>query len=598
MRSDGSGASRSRLHATSSSASDSYASSSRPRRRSSTGVSVSSLHRSRSSMAVAFFALLVLAMHLVNMVSLRQVDSTSNPSNAQQNALFKHVNARGSTPPPIATVQSSDKPQEGDTSSPSAASLPPLIVGFGAIEGDENARDAPDVTAKVTNCQRVRDYGLIAALKTSASVFCDDDNANEEDPKSKYTFYSVPDAGIQSTHFQNLQLDLRKARVYKPIQSMAQDGGNHDPRFRYQSIAPLCSCSTLQDDEHGSPRVWNSIMAIDPEKRFTVCKNTGFNESFPDGVMMTFSDTNVVLMARKDDHNPFFQVSATLNAWIMMQVLKWRNDSTQLVYLDKGYESPVDALQKAMLSPDHPAIPGREIYRHVVHFDSVLLAPFEFSGPMMQHLDNTEPCHHNTLIADFRALALSKMNVSMQKGDLKTCTITVISRRNYGGRVVQRRWRNENEVLVAMRDDYGPSNSIADEKDATPPLYKYGTCRFQSIDFVDLPIEQQMQIMIESDVVISMHGAGLVNVLWTRPETLVVEIFPMLKRRYGYRNLCQFIGCNWKEFRGGKDIRLGRSREPNANDKTIPYDEWKAFFDPLLRATVRDLETRVDAART
>uniref|UniRef100_K3X9J2 Glycosyltransferase 61 catalytic domain-containing protein n=1 Tax=Globisporangium ultimum (strain ATCC 200006 / CBS 805.95 / DAOM BR144) TaxID=431595 RepID=K3X9J2_GLOUD len=549
-------------------------------------------------MAVGFFALLVLAMYLVNMVTLRQIDSISNPSDTQLNARFKHAGVRGSTPPPVAAAEPSDKPQEDDTSSKYSASLPPLIVNFGAINGDENARDALEVTAKVTNCQRVRDYGLIDELKTSATAFCSDDTANEEDPKSRYTFYSVPDAGIHGTHFQNLRLDLRKARVYKPIHSMAQDGGNHDPRFRYQSIAPLCSCATAQDDEHGSPRVWNSLMAIDPEKRYTVCKSTGFNESFPDGVVTTFSGTNVVLMARKDDHNPFFQVSATLNAWIMLQVLKWGDHSTQLVYLDKGYESPVDALQKAMLSPDHPVIPGRDIYRHVVHFDSVLLAPYEFSGPMMQHLDNTEPCHHSALIADFRALALSKLNVPTQKADPKTCTITVISRRNYGGRVVQRRWRNENEVLETLRSDYGPSNSIADEKNATTPLYKYGTCRFQSIDFVDLPIEQQMQIMIESDVVISMHGAGLVNVLWTRPETLVIEIFPMLKRRYGYRNLCQFIGCNWKEFRGGKDIRLGRSREPNANDKTIPYNEWKAFFDPLLRAAVRDLEGRVDAART
>ena len=38
-------------------------------------------------------------------------------------------------------------------------------------------------------------------------------------------------------------------------------------------------------------------------------------------------------------------------------------------------------------------------------------------------------------------------------------------------------------------------------------------------------------------VIISMHGAGLANLLWARQGTVVVEIFPRNKRRYGYEHL-------------------------------------------------------------
>jgi len=239
------------------------------------------------------------------------------------------------------------------------------------------------------------------------------------------------------------------------------------------------------------------MMALDPEKGYTVCTNTSFanavaEPSVPDSVT-TFTGTNLILLARKDDHNPFFQISATLNAWIMMQAVGWTAETTQLVYFDKGYASPADALQKAILSPNHRVIPGGDLFRKVVHFDSLLVAPYEYSGPMMQHLDNMEPCYHSDLIADFRALALSRMQVSQDKAELKTCTITVISRRNYGGRIVQRRWRNEDEVMAAMRKDYAADG--VDDGDA-PPLYKYGECLFQSIDFVDLSISQQMKIMV------------------------------------------------------------------------------------------------------
>ncbi|KAF1788223.1 Glycosyltransferase AER61, uncharacterized [Phytophthora cactorum] len=69
----------------------------------------------------------------------------------------------------------------------------------------------------------------------------------------------------------------------------------------------------------------------------------------------------------------------------------------------------------------------------------------------------------------------------------------------------------------------------------------------------------QMKAMLDSDVEIGMHGAGMFNVLWTRPETLVIEIFPRRRFRWGYRNICQYIGCKWHDFRRGRDIGIHSS---------------------------------------
>jgi protein O-GlcNAc transferase len=107
---------------------------------------------------------------------------------------------------------------------------------------------------------------------------------------------------------------------------------------------------------------------------------------------------------------------------------------------------------------------------------------------------------------------------------------------------------------------------------------------------VDLTLDKQMQVIVNSDIVIGMHGAGMVNVLWTRPETLVIEIFPRLRKRWGYRNLCQFVGCDWHEFRGGTDI--GEDEAANTKDKRIAYDEWRKFFDPLLRKRYAQVEAQ------
>ncbi|EGZ22828.1 hypothetical protein PHYSODRAFT_253767 [Phytophthora sojae] len=104
----------------------------------------------------------------------------------------------------------------------------------------------------------------------------------------------------------------------------------------------------------------------------------------------------------------------------------------------------------------------------------------------------------------------------------------------------------------------------------------------------------QMQTMVESDVVVGTHGAGMVNVMWTRPETLVVEIFPRFRRRWGYRNLCQYLGCSWHEFRGREDVAV-RTTDPNDMDKRLRYEEWKRFFDSLFRDAITRLEKTVEA---
>ncbi|GLD96976.1 hypothetical protein PINS_up005659 [Pythium insidiosum] len=194
------------------------------------------------------------------------------------------------------------------------------------------------------------------------------------------------------------------------------------------------------------------------------------------------------MLARRDDHNPFFQLSATLNTWLLLDVLGWAPETTQLVYLDDGLPSPVDALQKAVLSPAHDVVRGRELMGHVLRFDELLIAPFEYSGPMMQHLDDAEPCRANRLLSTFRRHALETMDVPLTKEDPDACVVTVITRRPYQGRMVQRKWLNEAAVLDAMRQHYANAST-----GTTTVITSH--CVFQSVDFVELSLREQMRVV-------------------------------------------------------------------------------------------------------
>ncbi|KAG6622873.1 uncharacterized protein IUM83_09232 [Phytophthora cinnamomi] len=475
------------------------------------------------------------------------------------------------------------------------------------VQRTKPPHDYSNVETK-NKCYAERDVGIISAVQKAARHFCPKGgwDRRKQGPVSaqqatRVSTYRVG-GGLKATTFQNLMLDLVDVAVNAPIKSMAEDGGRHDPRFNFNPRLINCACEELAnhyrklpgDKERRAEQIWYpTLMGLPGEgiPMTSICSprkpenNKRSPWDFvqnplvaPDGNETVVFEDPVVLIARRDDHNPFFQISNALNAWIMLQALGWDVTKTRVIHLDGGYPSPIDALHQEILAPHHEIIDGSTLIGKRLHFrGDVLVSPYEFSGPMMQHLDNDEPCFESQLMKTFRSKSLLTLNVTPEVEreigltTIRPMIVTVITRRPYGGRTLSRVWVNEDEVMSNMRLEYKGLN-----------------VKFQSIDYVNLTLVEQMKTTIESDMIISMHGAGLVNVLWARPMTVILEIFPKERFRWGYRNMCQFVGCDWHEFRGGEDI--GDHPEPNTKNKRIPYDEWMAFFHPLFRQTFGTFE--------
>jgi glycoprotein 2-beta-D-xylosyltransferase len=502
--------------------------------------------------------------------------TASDPARARWIAAMRAINKVVTTAPVGAASTPTASPVASESQVAFLLSPDVRVPPKFASEGDT-------VVSDEFQCFSKRDYGVIVRLANSTRLFCAEtvtsDNG-EEMVTSSFAHLSVGDADLMATAFRHLRLDLRNAQVAHDISAVSEDGGGHDPRIRYTPNLTECSCAQTQDRAHGVPRVWRFFLAADPEDNYVACSSrpmtaaqwTSGRDSGENPLVV--AGRNTVVLSRKDDHNPFFQLSALFNAWIAVRAASWSTDSMQLLFLDKGLPTPMDELQHALLAPNVPAIRGGDVLGRVVHLESALVAPIETSGPLMTHLNDRQPCQHNQLLTEFRRAAIHSMGIdeaANSTNSTEKCVVTVISRRAYGGRRVQRMWTNEDEVLDKMRADYGD------------------LCVVQSFDFADLPMQEQMRLMLTSDVVIGMHGAGMVNVAWTRPGTLVVEIFPKRRFRWGYRNLCQFLGCDWHEFRKGRDVMVGRDTDPNAMDKTIDYSVWKAFFEPLLRSRLANM---------
>ena len=79
---------------------------------------------------------------------------------------------------------------------------------------------------------------------------------------------------------------------------------------------------------------------------------------------------------------------------------------------------------------------------------------------------------------------------------------------------------------------------LINEEELLPWLHKYG---FQRVFLERLPITEQVQMMRETSHLISPHGAGLVNTLFTPPSTVILEIRPILTSgQFCFEQLCSY----------------------------------------------------------
>lgn len=104
--------------------------------------------------------------------------------------------------------------------------------------------------------------------------------------------------------------------------------------------------------------------------------------------------------------------------------------------------------------------------------------------------------------------------------------------------------------------------SLLNENELIPLLERYG---YEIIDFSDLSFIEQIEMMRDSESFISMHGAGLTNMIWMKPDSNIIEFnyyVPNVDPRISYWRLSKV--CNHKYH-----ILFGTPKE---NRGTSEYD--------------------------
>jgi hypothetical protein len=118
---------------------------------------------------------------------------------------------------------------------------------------------------------------------------------------------------------------------------------------------------------------------------------------------------------------------------------------------------------------------------------------------------------------------------------------------------------------------------LVNENDLLPGLQEMG---FQICLLEEMPFEEQVRLFRNAEVVLAPHGAGLINLIFSKPGTRVVEILARGHERRCYWTLCEELGHDYRfylgepEFpgrRGEPDIVVNSEQFSSALKKSIEY---------------------------
>lgn len=132
---------------------------------------------------------------------------------------------------------------------------------------------------------------------------------------------------------------------------------------------------------------------------------------------------------------------------------------------------------------------------------------------------------------------------------------------------------NPNKLIFISREHAGFRQIVGQEK-LFDFLKDFG---FEKVILENLTVHEQAKIMAETKFIISPHGAGLANIAFCNPETVLFEIVPDEYANINYWFHSNLLGINYYSYISKSQLNNGQTR-PNTKDIVFEDD----LYEQLL----------------
>lgn len=140
------------------------------------------------------------------------------------------------------------------------------------------------------------------------------------------------------------------------------------------------------------------------------------------------------------------------------------------------------------------------------------------------------------------------------------------------------------ELLYISRNE-STMRRILNEEDLLPGLRDLG---FKILSPGTLPMSAQIEAFRNARVILAAHGAGLTNILFSRPKTVLIEIFPEGGvHGSAFMRMASQMNFNYYYVVGAKVENAASRKNPNNSDLVLDKPSFLSFVRQVLDAEAK-----------
>ncbi|KAK6341183.1 hypothetical protein TWF696_008270 [Orbilia brochopaga] len=293
---------------------------------------------------------------------------------------------------------------------------------------------------------------------------------------------------------------------------------------------------------------------------------------------------------RDDSYKVLIKREGGMNYWhTLMEILSFyfSIDALQMAIdrkTGRPYMSPEDTSKiQVVILDDHKNLAYRDLWSYfsdkpILHIsnytesaatipclDNLIIPLPGASNPLWQGDWEPRTCDHSLLVDTVRSRILKHLDISTDRDFKAPVNVTILDRRG------SRKLTNARELIHALKAAY-PAVHVS------------------VVDMAPLTLREQLDIIVRTDVLVGVHGAGHTHGFFLPPQSSVVEILPDDLAHRGFRNLASLRGLRYFSGHAPMVSKDKNGAKGDWHEEDVAYD--KAAFMKLMEAAIQSVAHR------
>ena len=229
--------------------------------------------------------------------------------------------------------------------------------------------------------------------------------------------------------------------------------------------------------------------------------------------------TPVYLLSRDEDcENMFHSMADHVNIYLVVKhILNMDFENLKVILFDRHVNGPFfDMIQRAF-SPNFPLTRAQDYKNQIIQYDTLiwhLESPASVIAPYISRPEVELRCRSSSLYHAYRRHILTTFNLwNIPPPEVPSIVLSLRKRTPE---------KNVGRILI-------------NEKEILQEIKQCTMCKVEVVDLATLSFEEQLQKMRHANILIGIHGAGLMHAYFLADEAIVMEIHPSYRQDRHFR---------------------------------------------------------------